>query len=83
VGLGGIVRPSYYGRFSRGFHAKDDLLNIIIVLLVKVVGGFMEAEDLGLDDQGAGSTGTRARQAVPGCGKGKILLDFMLFIIGL
>ena len=54
VGLGGIVRHYYYGRFSRGFHAKDDLFNIIIVLLVKVGGGFIEAEDLELNDQGPG-----------------------------
>ena len=52
--LGGIVHHYYYGRFSRGFHAKDDLFNIIIVLLVKVGSGFIEAEDLGLDDQGPG-----------------------------
>ncbi len=54
AGLGGIVRHYYYGRFSRGFHAKDDLFNNISSVMVKVGGGFSEAEDLGLDDQGPG-----------------------------
>jgi hypothetical protein len=54
VSLGGIVHRYYYGRFSRDFHAKDYFLINIIVLVVKVGGGFIEAEDLGLDDQGPG-----------------------------
>jgi hypothetical protein len=37
--LGGIVRPYYYGRFSRDFHAKDDLFNNFSMLGVKVGGG--------------------------------------------
>src|SRR5665811_1127313 len=52
--LGGIVHHYYYGRFSRGFHAKDDFFNNISIFWVKVGGGFIEAEDLGLDDQGPG-----------------------------
>ena len=54
AGLGGIVRHYYYGRFSRGFHPKGDLFYNIRVFLVKIGGGFIEAEDLGLDDQGPG-----------------------------
>ena len=54
TGLGGIVRHYYYGRFSCGFHAKDDFLNYFSIFMVKVGGGFIEAEDLGLDDQGPG-----------------------------
>jgi hypothetical protein len=46
------VSHYYYGRFSRGFHAKDFFNNIIKVLLLQLGGGFIEAEDL--------------RQAVPG-----------------
>ena len=54
LGLGGIVRHYYYGRFPRGFHPKGDLFNNITFLLIKIGGGFIEAEDLGLDDQGPG-----------------------------
>ena len=54
AGLGGIVRHHYYGRFSRGFHVKDDLFNDFSIFRVEVGGGFIEAEDLGLDDQGPG-----------------------------
>jgi hypothetical protein len=31
--LGGIVHRYYYGRFSCGFHAKDDLFNSIRAFL--------------------------------------------------
>jgi len=48
------VRHYYYGRFSRSFHAKDDLFNNFSILRVEVGGGFIEAEDLGLDDWGPG-----------------------------
>jgi hypothetical protein len=44
----------YYGRFSRGFHAKDYFFNIILVLLLQAGGEFIEAEDLGLVDQSPG-----------------------------
>jgi hypothetical protein len=71
----------YYGRFCRGFHAKDDLFNNIKAFLRKVGGGIIGAEDRGRDDHGAGAAGPR--QAPPGRSKGKILLDFMLFIRGL
>jgi hypothetical protein len=54
AGLGGIVRHYYYGRFSRSFHAKDDLFNDFSILRVEVGGGFIEEEDLRLDDQGPG-----------------------------
>jgi hypothetical protein len=54
AGLGGIVRHYYYGRFSRGFHAKDGFLYNIRVLWVKVGGGCIEAKDRGVDDQGRG-----------------------------
>ena len=78
---------------------------IIMVLCIKVGGGFMAAEDLGLDDQGPGDAsalglavlfqpeapidpepgGAGTLERVParrcrGHSKGKILLDFMLFI---
>jgi hypothetical protein len=53
-GLGGIVRHYYYGRFFRGFHAKDDLFNDLSILRVEVGGGFIQGKDLGLDDQGPG-----------------------------
>jgi hypothetical protein len=39
AGLGGIVRHSYYGRFSRGFHAKDDFFNYLSRFLIKVAVG--------------------------------------------
>jgi hypothetical protein len=58
AGLGGIVRHYYYGRFSRGFHAKDDLFNDFSILRVEVCGGFIEAKDLGVDDQGPGDAQT-------------------------
>jgi hypothetical protein len=48
------VRHYYYGRFSCGFHAKDDFFNYLSMFLIKVGGGFIEAENLGLDDQGPG-----------------------------
>ncbi len=54
AGLGGIVRHYYYGRFSRGFHVKDYLFNNFSIFRVEVGGGFIEAKDLGLDDQGPG-----------------------------
>ena len=54
AGLGGIVRHYYYGRFSGAFHAKDDLVNNIRVFWIKVGGGFIEAEYLGLYDLGPG-----------------------------
>jgi hypothetical protein len=54
VGLGGIVRHYYYGRFSRGFHAKDDLFNDFSILRVAVGGGFIQEKDLELNDQGPG-----------------------------
>jgi hypothetical protein len=37
--LGGIVRHHYYGRFRRGFHAKDDLFNNFRMFLVGVAVG--------------------------------------------
>jgi hypothetical protein len=54
AGLGGIMRHYYYGRFCRGFHAKDGFLYNIRVLLVKVGDGVIESENLGLNDQGPG-----------------------------
>ena len=54
VGLGGIVRHYYYGRFSRDFHVKDDLFNDLSIFMVEIGGGFIQEKDLGLDDQGPG-----------------------------
>jgi hypothetical protein len=48
------VRHGYYGRFSRGFHAKDDLFNYLSMFFIKVGGGFIKAEDPALDDPGPG-----------------------------
>ena len=39
AGLGGIVRHYYYGRFSRGFHAKDDFFNDIRVFWSRLAVG--------------------------------------------
>jgi len=47
AGLGGIVRHSYYGRFSRVFHAKDDLFNDLSIIMAAVGGRFIGTEDLG------------------------------------
>jgi hypothetical protein len=83
--LGGIVRHYYYGRFCRGFHAKDDLFNII--------SGFLSRSAVGASRQKTAGSKTRAGAmpkrlvSPPSCSqrgwgrsKGKILLDFIWFI---